>query len=190
MRRPATGLQGRPIQGGGAPTVAARFAVWVRQSGRCVATGGSIPYGRSGAPRFALLGAQLARREILREWTLGWRATVLVVPRGVRNPVATLVLIGPTEREEHKQVRATVHDLTPDIGSDSADLADPEVALLTLCHDGESTVKHEEHFLLMEVAVDPSSLSGPQPDDVQPEGGDAQLASKRLEALARFEIES
>ena len=94
------------------------------------------------------------------------------------------------ECQEDEQVWATVENLTPDIGSDAANLSDAKVALFALSDDRQSTVEHEKHFLLVKVAVDPSALPGPEPDDVQSEGRDAQLATKRLEAFARFEVES
>jgi hypothetical protein len=56
--------------------------------------------------------------------------------------------------------------------------------LPVLEHERQHALQHEEELLLPLVAVDAATLAGGEPDQVDAERGQAELAPQRLEPLA------
>jgi hypothetical protein len=63
--------------------------------------------------------------------------------------------------EQHQPFRPAVDELTPHIGGDPYESTHGKVVLVTLDHQSEPTLKHEEDLFLMPVRMDPAALAGP-----------------------------
>jgi hypothetical protein len=83
--------------------------------------------------------------------------------------VASDVLAGTAEREQHQALAAGVDELAADARADPREAVDAEDVLDPVDAQGQLAREHEKDLFLMIVAVDASALAGLEHDQVQAE---------------------
>jgi hypothetical protein len=121
---------------------------------------------------------------------LGRPAFAGLFPGGVSAPVAALVAGRAADREDRQDVRMPVDELASHLGRHACQLAVDELVRLALDVQRQRALEDDVHLLLVQVAVDPAALAGPQQQQVQPERADAQLGAQPLEALVVLEVDA
>ena len=78
----------------------------------------------------------------------------------------------------------------PHVRPDARDVAGAQAALLAAVElERQRALQDDVDLLLAPVRVHPPALAGREQEEVEAEGGDAQPAAQRHEALARVEVE-
>ena len=130
-----------------------------------------------------------ARREVLGHGTC-WGSPGLLIPRGERVGVASLVLAVAAEGDEHERLIGGVDELPLQSGCDPDQVALPELVLLGLDQDRQSPAEDQKDLFLVVMEMDATALARAQDDFVQPERGDPEQAPQRDEPLVGVSVEA
>ncbi len=139
----------------------------------------------------ALAGpARSGRRQIVGQRDLRRRAPgPLFVPRLPGAAVATDVLAGAAERQQHEPLGSGVDELAADTWRHTRDTPLAEHVLDALDDQRQLAGEHQVDLFLVLMGVNARTLARRQQDQVDPERVDAQLAAQALKALPVLVVE-
>src|SRR4051812_33052184 len=160
--RPARSPSARPARSSKSPAA----------SDACVPPG-ARPGRYSGTASRASAGGQIGRHRDIRRRPPG----PALVPRRPGAAVTAGVLTDPAERQQRQALEPRVHQLAAHRGADARDAPTAQHVLLPLDDQRQLALDDHVDLLLLLVRVDPAALAGPQRDEVDAEGADAELAA-------------